>query len=57
MKTDLYRFAKKAVTDGFLPYDTFQDFYLVDNTSSAFEIIDNFTKKDLNTWFKRLSKS
>ena len=51
---DLYKFAVKACSEGFIPQSTLDDFILTDTITRAIKEIRNFTPRDNTQWFKRL---
>ena len=53
---ELYKFTKTAVDEGFLPKDTFNDFYLAESVNKSLDIILSFVEKDKSTWYKRLHR-
>lgn len=54
--SDLYKFSKKGVEEGFLPSSTFEDIFLVENSKEAIKAVDNFKEKDVSNWFERLTR-
>ena len=51
---DLYKFAVKACSEGFIPQSTLDDFILTDTITRAIKEIRNFTPRDNTQWFERL---
>ena len=51
---DLYGFAVKACSEGFIPQSTLDDFILTDSITRAIKEIINFTPQDNTQWFERL---
>ena len=41
---------KKSVDEKFLPLESFEDLYLVNNIDESLKVIDNFTKRNLKNW-------
>ena len=55
--TELYKFTKRAVDEGFLPPSTFEDLILCDSVAESLLNIKKFKPKDGKDWFKRLRRS
>ena len=53
---DLYAFAEKACSLGFLPNSTLEDLFLLSSVQEAINTIKNFEPKDNSEWFKRLKE-
>ena len=54
--SDLYEFTEKACSEGFLPFSTLEDFFLVDSVSKGLNKIKSFKQKESSQWFKRLKE-
>ena len=53
---NLYAFAEKACSLGFLPNSTLEDLFLLSSVQEAINTIKNFEPKDNSEWFKRLKE-
>ena len=51
---DLYDFIKKSVDEKFLPLESLEDLYLVNNIDESLKVIDNFTKRNLKNWVLKI---
>ncbi len=53
---NLYKFVEKATELGFLPKNSLEDFFLVNEVKKGIEIVKLFKPKDSKDWYKRLRK-